>query len=56
MAQTLGGDYLHQNKKKVPLKKFRIMRSFGDTSGENHGGIITNEVIARHMVTESVSA
>ena len=48
MVQTSGGDYLHQNKIKVSLKKFRNLISFGDTSTESHGGIITNDVISRH--------
>jgi len=50
MAQALGGDYLHWNKKNVPVMKFQGMSSFGATEAQSYGDIVTNDVIDRHIV------
>jgi len=38
-------------KKKVILKKFKIMCSFGETGVQSYGGIITNNDIYQHIMT-----
>ena len=50
MVQTLGSDYSHQTRKKVPLKKFRNLISFSATAAQNYSSIVTNSVISRHVM------